>query len=78
MTILQLNAIKKEFADEILFEDIDLRVEKGSKIGFVGVNGSGKTTLFKIIAGVAEQTSGNVTFPNGTSIGYLEQHPLID
>ena len=78
MTILQLNAIKKEFADEILFEDIDLRVEKGSKIGFVGVNGSGKTTLFKIIAGVAEQTSGNVTFPNGTTIGYLEQHPLID
>lgn len=78
MTILQLNAIKKEFADEILFENIDLRVEKGAKIGFVGVNGSGKTTLFKIIAGVTEQTSGNVTYPNGTTIGYLEQHPLID
>ncbi|MBE5817593.1 MAG: ABC-F family ATP-binding cassette domain-containing protein [Clostridiales bacterium] len=78
MTILQLNAIKKEFADEILFENIDLRVEKGAKIGFVGVNGSGKTTLFKIIAGVTEQTTGNVTFPNGTTIGYLEQHPLID
>ena len=78
MTILQLNGIKKEFADELLFENLDLRVEKGSKIGFVGVNGSGKTTLFKIIAGVTEQTSGNVTFPNGTTIGYLEQHPLID
>lgn len=77
MTILQLNGIKKEFGEDILFENVDLRVEKGDKIGFVGVNGSGKTTLFKIIADKMSSESGNVTFPAGTTIGYLEQHPLI-
>lgn len=77
MTILQLNGIKKEFGEDILFENIDLRVEKGDKIGFVGVNGSGKTTLFKIIADKMSSENGNVTFPAGTTIGYLEQHPLI-
>ncbi len=77
MTILQLNGIKKEFADEVLFQNIDLRVEKGDKIGFVGVNGSGKTTLFKIIADKMTCEEGNVTFPAGTTVGYLEQHPLI-
>lgn len=77
MTVLQLNGIKKEFGDEVLFNNIDLRVEKGDKIGFVGVNGSGKTTLFKIIADKISCEAGNMTFPAGTTIGYLEQHPLI-
>lgn len=77
MTVLQLNGIKKEFGEDILFENVDLRVEKGDKIGFVGVNGSGKTTLFKIIADKISCEAGNVTYPVGTTIGYLEQHPLI-
>ena len=78
MTILQLNSIKKEFGADILLEKIDLRVNAGEKIGFVGANGSGKTTLFKIIAGLTQPESGTVSVPTGTTIGYLEQHPLID
>ena len=54
MTILQLNSIKKEFGADVLLEKIDLRVNAGEKIGFVGANGSGKTTLFKIIAGLMQ------------------------
>ena len=78
MTILQLNSIKKEFGADVLLEKIDLRVNAGEKIGFVGANGSGKTTLFKIIAGLMQPESGTVSVPTGTTIGYLEQHPLID
>ncbi len=77
MTILQLKGIKKEFADVSLFSQIDLKAESGQKIGFVGANGSGKTTLFKIIAGIEEATDGIVSFANNTSVGYLEQHPLL-
>ena len=77
MTILQLNGIKKEFGEEVLFTDINIRIEKGDKVGFVGANGTGKTTLFKIIADKMSAEEGNVTFPAGTTIGYLEQHPLI-
>ena len=54
MTILQLNGIKKEFGTDVLLEKIDLRVNSGEKIGFVGSNGCGKTTLFKIIAGLTD------------------------
>ena len=78
MTILQLNSIKKEFGADVLLEKIDLRVNAGEKIGFVGANGSGKTTLFKIIVGLMQPESGTVSVPTGTTIGYLEQHPLID
>ena len=78
MTILQLNSIKKEFGADVLLEKIDLRVNAGEKIGFVGANGSGKTTLFKIIAGLMQPESGTVSVPTGTTVGYLEQHPLID
>lgn len=78
MTILQLNGIKKEFGADVLLEKIDLRVNSGEKIGFVGANGCGKTTLFKIIAGLTEAEEGRVIIPSGVSIGYLEQHPLIN
>lgn len=78
MTVLQLNGIKKEFGADVLLDKIDLRVNSGEKIGFVGANGCGKTTLFKIIAGLAEAEDGKVIIPSGVSIGYLEQHPLID
>lgn len=78
MTILQLNGIKKEFGADVLLEKIDLRVNSGEKIGFVGANGCGKTTLFKIIAGLTEAEAGRVIIPSGVSIGYLEQHPLIN
>ena len=78
MTILQLNGIKKEFGAEVLLENIDFRVNAGEKIGFVGANGSGKTTLFKIIAGITPYEDGSIAIPSGTTVGYLEQHPLID
>ncbi len=78
MTILQLNGIKKEFGTDVLLEKIDLRVNSGEKIGFVGSNGCGKTTLFKIIAGLTDAQEGSVSIPSGVTVGYLEQHPLID
>lgn len=78
MTILQLNGIKKEFGEDVLLENIDLKVNAGERIGFVGVNGGGKTTLFKIIAGIIPHEGGNVSIANGVSVGYLEQHPLLN
>lgn len=78
MTILQLHEVKKEFGEDVLLENIDLKINSGDRIGFVGTNGSGKTTLFKMIAGIVPYENGTITIPSGTRIGYLEQHPLIN
>ena len=45
MAILTVNNIKKMFGTDVIIQDITFEVQKGDRIGLVGINGSGKTTL---------------------------------
>ena len=51
MPLLRLDKVSLNFGTHILFDEIELTLMKGSKIGLLGRNGAGKTTLMKIIAG---------------------------
>ncbi|RUT33801.1 ABC transporter ATP-binding protein [Paenibacillus zeisoli] len=53
--------VTKEYAKNTAIKDISLTVPTGRIIGIVGGNGSGKSTLLKLIAGLAQPTSGSVT-----------------
>ena len=53
MAILTVNNIKKMFGTDVIIQDITFEVQKGDRIGLVGINGSGKTTLFKVLNGAA-------------------------
>ncbi|HWC50176.1 MAG TPA: ATP-binding cassette domain-containing protein, partial [Nitrospira sp.] len=50
----------------------------GAKIGVLGLNGSGKSSLLKIIAGVDQNFTGEISRSKGYSIGLLEQEPQLD
>ncbi len=60
MESLILENIYKSFKDNILFDNIDLKLEPGTITGIVGGNGSGKSVLFKIICGLMKPDSGKV------------------
>lgn len=68
-----VNNLSVQFGERILFKNISFQVTTSDRIGLVGRNGSGKSTLMKILAGINTADSGNIQFPKGTSIGYLEQ-----
>ncbi len=70
---LELKDIKKSFGEKSILKSIDLLVERGDKIAFVGRNGEGKTTLSKIITGVLE-AEGEVVLGHNVSIGYFAQN----
>jgi ATP-binding cassette subfamily F protein 3 len=72
--MIQLNNISKHFGVQVLFDDLDLMIGRGERIGFVGRNGSGKSTLFKIILGEISQDAGEVKIPKGYRVGALDQH----
>lgn len=72
--MIQLNDISKHFGAQVLFDDLDLIIGRGERIGFVGRNGSGKSTLFKIILGELTPDAGEVKIPRGYRIGTLDQH----
>lgn len=70
LTILDL---KMSFSDKLLFENINLNIYKGDKIGLIGDNGCGKTTLFKIICNKIKPSLGSTTLGSKVSVGYFDQ-----
>ena len=61
-----------------VLRDISLGFYYGAKIGVLGLNGAGKSSLLKIIAGLDDGYSGEVTFAKGYTVGFLEQEPILD
>jgi ATP-binding cassette subfamily F protein 3 len=73
MAILTATNIGQSFGAEDLFSGITVSIPNDGKIGLVGPNGVGKTTLLRILAGVAQGSSGTVATARNTQIGYLSQ-----
>lgn len=61
-----------------ILKDVTLGFYYGAKIGILGANGSGKSTVMKIIAGIDDAYTGDVTWAPGLSVGYLSQEPDLD
>ncbi len=76
MNLLSVSELKKEFDGETLFDGVSFSIEKGDKIGLVGVNGAGKTTLFKLLVGEEKPDGGEIYKAKELKIGYLSQHAL--
>ena len=54
MNILNVEKVSKTFGEKVLLDKVTLGINKGDKVGVIGVNGTGKSTLLKIIAGIEE------------------------
>ncbi len=78
MVILTLEQITKQFADAPILNGVSLAIERGARIGVVGVNGSGKSTLLRIAAGDEQPDSGRVSRTRDMTIAYLPQNPPLD
>lgn len=57
-TLLVLRHVEMQFKDKIALKDINLRINAGEIVGFLGPSGAGKTTTIKIITGQLRQTNG--------------------
>ncbi|MGP1471042.1 MAG: ABC-F family ATP-binding cassette domain-containing protein [Schwartzia sp. (in: firmicutes)] len=73
MSRLQVENLGKSFGARTLFSDVNFRVEKGERVGFVGANGAGKTTLLRCLLGEEEADAGHVHFDGASVVGYAEQ-----
>jgi ATPase subunit of ABC transporter with duplicated ATPase domains len=70
--------LAKEYGARVLFADVSLQLNAGSRYGLVGANGSGKTTLLKVLAGDEEASAGTVTIAKRARIGVLRQDRFLD
>ena len=73
--LVQLQKITKNYGTVPLFEELNLQINAGEKIGLIGTNGSGKSTILKIITGAESIDSGTISCKKSSRIGYLAQIP---
>jgi len=78
MPMMILNHLDKAFGTQVLLDDVSLSIAKGVRIGLIGRNGEGKSTLLKIMAGLVDSDSGNVTLRGGATVAYLPQAPHFE
>lgn len=71
--VIRTKDVEKKYGDLTVFSDIELTVQRGEKIAFIGRNGEGKTTLSRIIIGDLDY-SGEVKIGHNVSIGYFAQN----
>jgi len=78
-TPLSATGLSKSYGSTEVFTDVDLAVDRGSKVVVLGLNGAGKTTLLRLLAGIDEPDTGEVLPGHGLKIGYYAQeHETLD
>ena len=66
--------VRKAYGAHVVFHDVNLTINRGEKVAFVGKNGEGKSTLVKCIMGVITDYEGKLTIGHNVQIGYFAQN----
>ncbi|MFC7488831.1 ABC-F family ATP-binding cassette domain-containing protein [Knoellia sp. CPCC 206453] len=78
-TPLRASGLSRSYGSLEIFTDVDLAIDRGSRVVVLGLNGAGKTTLLRMLAGVDAPDTGQVEPGHGLKIGYYAQeHENLD
>ncbi|MGB5951999.1 MAG: ATP-binding cassette domain-containing protein, partial [Ornithinimicrobium sp.] len=78
-TPLTAEGLSRSYGSLEIFTDVDLAIDRGSKVVVLGLNGAGKTTLLRLLAGIDEPDTGAVQPGHGLKLGYYAQeHETLD
>ncbi|MEI2691475.1 MAG: ATP-binding cassette domain-containing protein [Anaerolineae bacterium] len=78
MNLVTIENVSKQYSERLLLDSVSLLINRGDRIGLIGINGSGKTTLLRLIAGQETPDAGKVTVWGGVRVRYLPQEPALD
>ncbi|WP_195212629.1 ABC-F family ATP-binding cassette domain-containing protein [Staphylococcus epidermidis] len=73
MEAYKIEHLNKSYTDKKIFNDLNLSISEHERIGLVGINGTGKSTLLKVIGGLDEDFTADITHPNQYRIRYSSQ-----
>ena len=72
--VLEGKKLSKAYGKLLVLDGVDIKLDRGDRVAFVGQNGQGKTTLAKIIVNELTLTSGELTLGHNVQIGYYAQN----
>jgi len=78
-TPLMARELSKSYGSLEIFTDVDLAIDRGSRVVVLGLNGAGKTTLLRVLSGIEKSDTGEVIGGHGLKLGYYAQeHETLD
>ncbi len=78
-TPLMAEGLSKSYGSLEIFTDVDLAIDKGSRVVILGLNGAGKTTLLRLLGGAEKPDTGQIIQGHGLKLGYYAQeHETLD
>ncbi len=72
--IVVCKMLSKAYGDNLVLDKVDLKIERGERVAFVGQNGQGKTTLAKMIVGELVKSSGELKLGHNVQVSYYAQN----
>jgi ABC-type multidrug transport system ATPase subunit len=75
--VIRGRGLAKRYGERLVFEGVDVDLDRGRLLLVTGPNGSGKTTLLRVLAGLAATSAGELELPARETIGYLGHEPLV-
>jgi ATPase subunit of ABC transporter with duplicated ATPase domains len=72
--MVTVNNLIMRYGNRVLFQDINLKLDRHKRYGLIGANGAGKTTFLKILSGEITEYEGDVIIPKANKVGVLGQN----
>ena len=72
--MITVSNVRVQFGGRVLFDEVNLKFQKGNCYGIIGANGAGKSTFLKVLCGKLEPSSGGVSIDAGERMSILEQN----
>jgi ATP-binding cassette, subfamily F, member 3 len=74
--VLRAQGIQFGYTDSLIYDGLELQIERGQRTVLVGPNGAGKSTLLKLLAGVLKPSGGEIELGHNVRSGYFSQYRL--
>jgi ATP-binding cassette subfamily F protein uup len=75
MALIDLQKINKQYDTKVILKDVNFTLLQNQRIAIIGQNGQGKSTLMKVITGMVEPDSGDISIDKSLNIQMLDQQP---